>query len=152
MRIAIAAPAPRQKEGGVANVVYNTAEGLRRRGHEVTCVFREDVLEGPAIVPRFEAIQFAWCLAALLRKRRREFDVVKSPDLLIAENRGTVSVRGDREFHRQGAEERKDFAELGVHSVFTSAQIYRVDGDAGHCGLYLFKGQAVNAIGIAITK
>ena len=76
MRIAIAAPAPRQKEGGVANVVYNTAEGLRRRGHEVTCVFREDVLEGPAIIPRFEAIQFAWLLAALLRKRRREFDVV----------------------------------------------------------------------------
>ena len=28
MRIAIAAPTTKQREGGVANVVYNTAEGL----------------------------------------------------------------------------------------------------------------------------
>jgi len=76
MRIAIAAPTTKQREGGVANVVYNTAEGLRRRGHEVTCIFREDVLKGPVRIPRLEAVHFAWRLAALLRKRRNEFDVV----------------------------------------------------------------------------
>jgi glycosyltransferase involved in cell wall biosynthesis len=76
MRVAIAAPAPKQREGGVANVVYNTAESLRRRGHEVTCLFREDVLKGPVPIPRLEAVHFAWKLAALLRKRRSEFDVV----------------------------------------------------------------------------
>lgn len=47
MRIVIAAPVPNQPEGGVANVVYNAAEQLRRRGHEVTCLFREDVIPGP---------------------------------------------------------------------------------------------------------
>jgi glycosyltransferase involved in cell wall biosynthesis len=76
MRIAIAAPAPKLREGGVANVVHNTAEALRRRGHEVTCLFREDVMDGPAAIPRLEAVYFAWRLAVLLRKRRREFDVV----------------------------------------------------------------------------
>jgi glycosyltransferase involved in cell wall biosynthesis len=76
MRIAIAAPAPKQREGGVANVVHNTAEGLRRLGHEVTCLFREDVLEGPVALPRFEAVYFAWRLAEQLRRRRGEFDVV----------------------------------------------------------------------------
>lgn len=76
MRIAIAAPAPKQREGGVANVVHNTAESLRQRGHQVTCVFREDVMEGAAVIPRLEAVEFAWRLAALLRKRRDEFDVV----------------------------------------------------------------------------
>jgi glycosyltransferase involved in cell wall biosynthesis len=76
MRIVIAAPAPKLREGGVANVVYNTAEGLRRRGHAVTCLFREDVLKGTVAIPRLEAVHFAWKLAALLRKRRSEFDVV----------------------------------------------------------------------------
>jgi glycosyltransferase involved in cell wall biosynthesis len=76
MRIAIAAPAPRQREGGVANVVYNTAEALRGRGHEVTSLFREDVLTAPAPIPRFEATHFARRLATLLQKRRTEFDVV----------------------------------------------------------------------------
>jgi glycosyltransferase involved in cell wall biosynthesis len=76
MRIAIAAPAPRQREGGVANVVHNTAEALRQLGHEVTCLFREDVLAGPVAIPRFEAVYFACQLVALLRKRRRDFDVV----------------------------------------------------------------------------
>ena len=45
MRIAIAAPAPKQLEGGVANVVHNTADSLRRRGHEVTCIFRRGRVE-----------------------------------------------------------------------------------------------------------
>jgi glycosyltransferase involved in cell wall biosynthesis len=76
MRIAIAAPAPRRREGGVANVVHCTAEALTQRGHEVTCLFREDVLPESTAGSRFEAMYFACRLAALLRGRRREFDVV----------------------------------------------------------------------------
>jgi glycosyltransferase involved in cell wall biosynthesis len=76
MRILIAAPASKQREGGVANVVYNTAEGLRARGHQVTCLFREDLLLRPLAFPRFEALFFAIRLARELRRRRAEFDVV----------------------------------------------------------------------------
>jgi glycosyltransferase involved in cell wall biosynthesis len=75
MRIVIAAPVPNQPEGGVANVVYNTAAGLRARGHQVTCLFREDILPNPVAIPRFESIYFALRLAKILKMRRGEFDV-----------------------------------------------------------------------------
>jgi glycosyltransferase involved in cell wall biosynthesis len=76
MRILIAAPAPREREGGVANVVYNTAESLRRLGHEVTCMFNEDILQTPVAIPRFEMVYFAFSLVGQLWSRRNEFDVV----------------------------------------------------------------------------
>lgn len=76
MRILIAAPCPRQREGGVANVVYNTGESLRARGHQVTCLFREDLLPRSVAFPRFEALYFAIRLARELHRRRAEFDVV----------------------------------------------------------------------------
>lgn len=75
MRIVIAAPVSNQPEGGVANVVYNSAAELRKRGHEVTCLFSEDVLTRPAAIPRFGAVSFAFRLAQILRKRKGEFDV-----------------------------------------------------------------------------
>lgn len=76
MRILIAAPCPRQREGGVANVVHNTAESLHACGHEVTCLFWEDLLPQPVALPRFEILYFAVCLARELHRRRTEFDVV----------------------------------------------------------------------------
>jgi glycosyltransferase involved in cell wall biosynthesis len=75
MRILIAAPAPKQREGGVANVIHNTAEGLRSLGHEVTCLFREDLLPQSVTLPRFEAAYFAFRLAREIHRRRAEFDV-----------------------------------------------------------------------------
>ena len=76
MRIVIAAPVPNQPEGGVANVVYNVAEALRGQGHQVTCLFWEDVLARPPAIPRFDAIYFAFRLAKILAQRKDEFDVV----------------------------------------------------------------------------
>jgi glycosyltransferase involved in cell wall biosynthesis len=75
MRIVIAAPVSKQPEGGVANVVYNTAEGLRRRGHKVTCLFNEDVLPLSGVIPRFHALYFSYRLANILRERKGEFDI-----------------------------------------------------------------------------
>ena len=77
MRILIAAPVSNQPEGGVANVVYNTAEGLRSRGHEVTCLFKEDVLPRPVSIPRLETTYFSFHLARILNKRKSEFDVAE---------------------------------------------------------------------------
>jgi glycosyltransferase involved in cell wall biosynthesis len=76
MRIVIAAQSSSQPEGGVANVVHNTAESLRRRGHEVTCLFKEDVLSSSRVIPRFESAYFAFRLAKILSQRKRDFDVV----------------------------------------------------------------------------
>ncbi|HMF13478.1 MAG TPA: glycosyltransferase family 4 protein [Gemmataceae bacterium] len=76
MRIAIAAPVSKRPEQGVTNIVYNTADALRARGHEVACLFLEDVAPGPGPIPRFQAIYFAARLAAHLARRRDEFDVV----------------------------------------------------------------------------
>jgi glycosyltransferase involved in cell wall biosynthesis len=75
MRIVIAAPVPNQPEGGVANVVYNTAAELRKRNHDVTCLFSEDILPRPVPIPRFELIFFAFSLAKILLNRKDEFDV-----------------------------------------------------------------------------
>jgi glycosyltransferase involved in cell wall biosynthesis len=75
MRILIAAPVSNQPEGGVANVVHNTAIALRNLGHEVTCLFREDILTKPVGIPRFEALYFAFYLAKILRKRKADFDI-----------------------------------------------------------------------------
>src|SRR5262245_61974101 len=77
MRIAIAAPVSKRPEQGATNVVYNTADALRARGHEVTCLFLEDVAPPrPGPTPRFQPISFAARLAAHLGRRRDEFDVV----------------------------------------------------------------------------
>ena len=77
MRIVIAAPVSNQPEGGVANVVFNSAAELRKLGHEVTCLFREDLISGPLAIPRFEAVYFAYRLAKTLRRRKGEFDVAQ---------------------------------------------------------------------------
>lgn len=76
MRILIAAPVAKEREGGVSNVVHNTAEGLRTLGHEVTCLFREDVLAGSTTASRFETVYFALRLARELARNRSKFDVV----------------------------------------------------------------------------
>ena len=74
MRILIAAPVGAGREGGVANVVYNQAQGLRARGHEVTCLFREDILGKTGQAGRFEMLRLAVGLARLIRKEEGSFD------------------------------------------------------------------------------
>src|ERR1700739_1077676 len=76
MRIAIATLSSGQPEGGVANVVHNTARALRDRDHDVTCLFSEDLLPSSGLSHRFQGTAFSYRLAKILSKRRREFDVV----------------------------------------------------------------------------
>src|SRR6202158_1327564 len=76
MKILIAAPVPKLREGGVSNVVHDMAGGLWARRHEVSCLFREDVVPGISGVQRFETVNFALRLASELAKRGQTFDVV----------------------------------------------------------------------------
>ena len=77
MRIIIAACVLNQPEGGVPNVVHNTAEALRGRGHDVTCLFTEEVLPASQVNRRFSSIYFAFQLARILQERKSEFDVAE---------------------------------------------------------------------------
>lgn len=76
MRIAIATLSSGQPEGGVANVVHNTAQALRDRGHDVTCLFSEDILSSSGPIPRFHAAYFSYRLMGILNRRKSEFDIV----------------------------------------------------------------------------
>ena len=75
MRIVIATLSSGRPEGGVANVVHNTVEALRCRGHHVTCLFSENVLPTSGVSSRFQATIFSYRLAKILRARKGEFDV-----------------------------------------------------------------------------
>ena len=43
LRILMAAPVPRRREGGGAIIAYSLGEELERRGHSVTYLFNEDL-------------------------------------------------------------------------------------------------------------
>ncbi|MBZ5527520.1 MAG: glycosyltransferase family 4 protein [Acidobacteriia bacterium] len=76
MRILIAAPVPKLREGGVAGIVYNMADSLRALGHDVQFLFLEDLLPRPVAFPRFSMLYFSFRLAREIFRRRAEFDVV----------------------------------------------------------------------------
>jgi glycosyltransferase involved in cell wall biosynthesis len=72
----MAACVPRRREGGVAAMMYNLGRELESRGHSVTYIFRDDLLD-PAEVPgRFHELTFSFRLAAYIRKNRGNFSVV----------------------------------------------------------------------------
>jgi len=76
MRILMAAAAPKSREGGTASTVSNVAERLRSRGHDVTCLFLEDLLPRPVAFPRFIETYFAFRIAKLILRKPYQYDVV----------------------------------------------------------------------------
>jgi glycosyltransferase involved in cell wall biosynthesis len=76
MKILIASWTPRRREGGVAGVIHNLAAELQALGHQVDCLFREDILDPPVPSPRFEALAFAHRLARHIHGWPGKYDVV----------------------------------------------------------------------------
>jgi len=76
MRLLIAIGVPRMEEAGAAGVVLHHARELEKRGHQVQCWFREDLLQRPAASERFEALSFAVAIARKILKDPNRFDVV----------------------------------------------------------------------------
>jgi len=76
MRVLMAAPVPKRREGGVAAIAYNLGEGIAKRGHDVKYVFFDDLPAGPSVPARFIEADFGVKLAAFIRRHRGEFDVV----------------------------------------------------------------------------
>jgi glycosyltransferase involved in cell wall biosynthesis len=76
LRVLMAAPVPRSREGGSAIIAYNLGHGLEQRGHSVTYIFQEDLFGDAKISPRFGALSFARRLNRYVSHNREKFDIV----------------------------------------------------------------------------
>jgi glycosyltransferase involved in cell wall biosynthesis len=76
LRILMAACVPRRREGGVAATIYGFGGQLERRGHSLTYVFQEDLVDSKSIWPRFVDVVFAHRLSRYIAKNRDRFSVV----------------------------------------------------------------------------
>src|SRR5690349_6313951 len=76
MRILMAAPVPRRREGGVAAMIYNLGRELEKRGHSLTYVFREDLFDSENMYARFSEVVFSRRLALLIIRDPGKFSIV----------------------------------------------------------------------------
>jgi glycosyltransferase involved in cell wall biosynthesis len=76
LRILMSACVPRRREGGVAAIIYNLGRELEGRGHSVTYLFQEDLLDPHRYWPRFAELFFASRLSGYIARNRNKFSVV----------------------------------------------------------------------------
>ncbi|GAC1627743.1 MAG: hypothetical protein NVS9B13_25080 [Candidatus Acidiferrum sp.] len=76
MNILMASGVPKRREGGVAAIVYNLGEELERRGHHVSYIFLEDLIEPGSVIPRFSELIFAKRLDRFIVTNRKKFSIV----------------------------------------------------------------------------
>ncbi|HVM74250.1 MAG TPA: glycosyltransferase family 4 protein [Candidatus Saccharimonadales bacterium] len=76
LRVLMAAPVSRRREGGSAIIAYHLGEGLERSGHSVAYIFQEDLFGNDDISPRFSTLIFASRLNRYISERRNQFDIV----------------------------------------------------------------------------
>ena len=74
--ILMASGVPKRREGGVAAIIYNLGRELEARGHRITYVFQEDLIQPGSVSTRFMELAFAFRLARFIAQRRRDFSVV----------------------------------------------------------------------------
>lgn len=60
----------------MAAVVYNLGEGLQRRGHQVSYVFLDDLMEAGTSSKRFAELAFSFRLARYIKENRKNFAIV----------------------------------------------------------------------------
>jgi glycosyltransferase involved in cell wall biosynthesis len=76
LRVLMAAPVPRRREGGSAIIAYHLGHGLEQRGHSVTYVFQEDLFGQDNISSRFSALSFSRRLDRYIASHRDKFSIV----------------------------------------------------------------------------
>jgi glycosyltransferase involved in cell wall biosynthesis len=76
LRVLMAAPVPRRREGGSATIAYHLGHGLEQRGHSVTYVFQEDLFGQDKISSRFSAFSFSRRLDRYIAGQRGKFSIV----------------------------------------------------------------------------
>lgn len=76
LRVLMAAPVPRRREGGGAIIAYSLGDELERRGHSVTYLFNEDLFGQDKVSARFSALTFSRRLDRYISKNRDKFSIV----------------------------------------------------------------------------
>jgi glycosyltransferase involved in cell wall biosynthesis len=72
----MAAGVPKRREGGAAAIAYNLGRELELRGHRVTYLFLEDLMEQAAGPARFREIAFSRRLARYIVENEGQFSLV----------------------------------------------------------------------------
>jgi glycosyltransferase involved in cell wall biosynthesis len=76
LRILMAAGVPRRREAGAAAILYQLADRLRSWGHEVDCLFLEDLGPYEHIPTRFIDATYGFRLARYVRRSGSKYSVV----------------------------------------------------------------------------
>jgi glycosyltransferase involved in cell wall biosynthesis len=76
VKILIAAPVPKRREGGVAGIVYGVGRGLESCGHQVEYLFLGDLKNRRHIPGRLQDVEFAIELARFIHRDPDRFSVV----------------------------------------------------------------------------
>lgn len=76
LKILMASGVPKRREGGVAAIIYNLGRELEAFGHQVTYLFREDLVKPGSVTQRFEELLFSLRLARFIVRRPQDFSVV----------------------------------------------------------------------------
>jgi len=76
VKILTTAGSPRGLEGGTSAIVINLGRELEALGHEVTYLFRQDLVQDDEMRGRFRELKFAWRLAKYIRRHPGRFDIV----------------------------------------------------------------------------
>jgi len=72
----MASGVPRRREGGVAAIIYNLGRELENRGHSITYIFLEDLIDLNKISRRFAELIFSFRLCHYITRNRKKFSVV----------------------------------------------------------------------------
>ena len=76
LRILMAAGVPKRREGGAAGIIYQLAERYRAWGHEVDCLFLEDLGGYEDVPARFKDAAYALRLSRYVRRNAGKYSVV----------------------------------------------------------------------------
>src|SRR6202790_4136219 len=76
LHVLMASGVPRRREGGGAAIIYNLGGEFEHRGHRVSYIFQEDLIEPATVSRRFAETIFSWRLAKHIAANRDQFSIV----------------------------------------------------------------------------
>lgn len=75
MKILMAAPVVKAREGGIAGQMYNLGNEMERKGHSVDYLFYEDIIDKPLLPRRFDTLTFSITLAFKILRAQKKYSV-----------------------------------------------------------------------------
>jgi glycosyltransferase involved in cell wall biosynthesis len=75
LNILMASGVLKRREGGVAAIVYNLGREMERRGHQVSYIFLDDLIEPGSVSPRFIELVFAHRLSKYISQNKQKFSI-----------------------------------------------------------------------------